>query len=163
MDRINIEQYALFLAHVAALRSEDLRKVGAVAINFENRVIGTAYNGLTSGMPLPESFRDRENPQRNMMMMHAEENLCSLFRRGEVKLVATTIMPCGKCAKTLIAHGVKRVIYGSAYERDTSATDIFKFYGISYERVTFPRSYLAELAGGLEPGGFFNPPGAVAP
>jgi dCMP deaminase len=38
------------LAHFASLRSEDpSRKVGAVAIDFDNRVFGTAYNGLARG------------------------------------------------------------------------------------------------------------------
>ncbi|MFY7930828.1 MAG: hypothetical protein ACOVS5_18310 [Oligoflexus sp.] len=48
--RISIPKYAMALAHVASLRSEDpFRKVGAVAIDFDNRVIGTAYNGLAPG------------------------------------------------------------------------------------------------------------------
>ena len=43
--RISIPQYAMALAQVASLRSEDpFRKVGAVAIDHANRVIGTAYN-----------------------------------------------------------------------------------------------------------------------
>ena len=40
------------LAHAAALRSEDpYRKVGAAALDADNRVIGTAYNGLYPGWP----------------------------------------------------------------------------------------------------------------
>ena len=41
------------LAHAAALRSEDpYRKVGAAALDADNRVIGTAYNG-----PAPPACR----------------------------------------------------------------------------------------------------------
>ncbi len=48
--RLSIPQYAMALAHVASLRSEDpYRKVGAAALDFDNRVIGTAYNGLAPG------------------------------------------------------------------------------------------------------------------
>src|SRR5205085_2867143 len=48
--RLSIPEYAMALAHVASLRSEDpFRKVGAVAFDFDNRVIGTAYNGLAPG------------------------------------------------------------------------------------------------------------------
>ena len=48
--RLPMPQYAMALAHVASLRSEDpYRKVGAVAIDFANRVIGTGYNGLAPG------------------------------------------------------------------------------------------------------------------
>ena len=82
------------LAHVASLRSEDpYRKVGAAALDFDNRVIGTAYNGLAPGFDPDEQFwADRDARQK--FMLHAEVNLCSLFRRGEVKLVACTTMPC---------------------------------------------------------------------
>ena len=47
------------LAHVASLRSEDpYRKVGAAALDFDNRVIGTAYNGLAPGYNPPPGFWD---------------------------------------------------------------------------------------------------------
>ena len=43
------------LAHAAALRSEDpYRKVGAAALDADNRVIGTAYNGLYPGFKAQE-------------------------------------------------------------------------------------------------------------
>ena len=55
--RISIPEYAMALAHVASLRSEDpFRKVGAVAIDFDNRVIGTAYNGLAPGFDVDADF-----------------------------------------------------------------------------------------------------------
>ncbi len=45
--RISWDSYALKIAQVAALRSEDpFKKVGACALDFSNRVIGVAYNGL---------------------------------------------------------------------------------------------------------------------
>ena len=43
-------EYALEIARVASLRSEDPhRKVGACALNHQNMVIGVGYNGLASG------------------------------------------------------------------------------------------------------------------
>lgn len=73
------------LAHAAALRSEDpYRKVGAAALDADNRVIGTAYNGST-----PDSRRKTPSwasrDERQKYMLHAEINLCSLFRRGEAR------------------------------------------------------------------------------
>src|SRR6187549_119272 len=95
--RISIPAYAMALAHVASLRSEDpFRKVGAVAIDHANRVIGTAYNGLAPGFDAPPGFwQDRE--ARRKFMLHAEVNLCSLFIRGAVRLVAVTTKPCSAC------------------------------------------------------------------
>jgi dCMP deaminase len=63
--RLSIPQYAMALADVASLRSEDpYRKVGAAALDHENRVIGTAYNGLAPGFNPPQGFwDDRESRQ----------------------------------------------------------------------------------------------------
>lgn len=92
--RLPIPQYVMTLAHAAALRSEDpYRKVGAAALDADNRVIGTAYNGLYPGFKAQDTFwASRE--ERQKYMLHAEINLCSLFRRGEAKVVACTTMPC---------------------------------------------------------------------
>jgi len=114
-SRISIPKYAMALAHVASLRSEDpFRKVGAVAIDFDNRVIGTAYNGLAPGYNADTEFwADRD--ARRKYMLHAEVNLCSLFTRGNVKLVACTTKPCTSCMQMLCAYGVKEVYFRDDY------------------------------------------------
>ena len=137
-ERLSIPQYAMALAHVASLRSEDpYRKVGAAALDFDNRVIGTAYNGLAPGYnPTPEFWADREARQK--FMLHAEVNLCSLFRRGEVKTVATTTMPCTACMQTLCAYGVKEIYYREVYHV-SDAPEIAALYGVKLEQVAdFP-------------------------
>ena len=113
--RLSIPEYAMALAHVASLRSEDpYRKVGAVAIDFDNRVIGTAYNGLAPGYNAgPDFWTDRDD--RRKYMLHAEVNLCSLFTRGNVRLVACTTKPCTSCMQMLCAYGVKEVFYRDDY------------------------------------------------
>ncbi|MDZ4404688.1 deoxycytidylate deaminase [Prosthecobacter sp.] len=113
--RLTIPQYAMALAYVASLRSEDpFRKVGAVAIDFDNRVIGTAYNGLAPGYNAdPDFWVDRD--ARRKYMLHAEVNLCSLFTRGNVKLVACTTKPCTSCMQMLCAYGVKEVYFRDDY------------------------------------------------
>ncbi len=117
------------LAHVASLRSEDpFRKVGAVAFDFDNRVIGTAYNGLAPGYNAPAEFwHDRD--ARRKYMIHAEVNLCSLFTRGNVKLVACTTKPCTSCMQMLCAYGVKEIYYGENYP-DSEADAISAIYGV---------------------------------
>ena len=87
MGRLSIPEYVMALAHVAALRSEDpYRKVGAAALDADNRVIGTAYNGLFPGYDAPPEFWASRN-ERQKFMLHAEINLCSLFKRGEARIV----------------------------------------------------------------------------
>lgn len=122
------------LAEVASLRSEDpFRKVGAAALDWDNRVIGTAYNGLAPGFQAPEGFwDDREKRQR--YMLHAEVNLCSLFKRGEARLVATTTMPCTACMQTLAAYGIEEIYYRDVYQ-ESHAPEIASIYGIKLAQV----------------------------
>ncbi len=123
------------LAHVASLRSEDpFRKVGAAALDYDNRVIGTAYNGLAPGFDAPNGFWD-DRDSRQKFMLHAEVNLCSLFKRGEAKVIATTTMPCTACMQTLCAYGVKEIYYREVYKK-SDAPEIAKIYGITLEQVT---------------------------
>lgn len=122
------------LAQVASLRSEDpYRKVGAAALDWDNRVIATAYNGLAPGFEAPEGFWDHRE-QRQKFMLHAEVNLCSLFKRSEAKLVATTTMPCTACMQTLCAYGIKEIYYQEVYQK-SDAPEIAELYGIRLERI----------------------------
>ena len=125
------------LAEVASLRSEDpFRKVGAAALDADNRVIATAYNGLAPGFDAPSDFwDDREGRQK--FMLHAEVNLCSLFKRGEAKLVATTTMPCTSCMQTLCAYGIEEIYFREIY-KESDAPAIAKVYGIKLEQIQAP-------------------------
>ena len=106
-------------------------------MDWDNRVIGTAYNGLAPGFDAPADFWD-DREARQKFMLHAEVNLCSLFRRGEAKLVATTTMPCTACMQTLCAYGIKEIYYREVYHV-SDAPEIAKLYGVVLERVAdFP-------------------------
>ena len=124
------EQYALSLAEAAALRSEDpYVQVGACALDHNNRVLGVAYNGLAPGKTMSDYFwADRDG--RRPYILHAECNLLSLFKRGEARMIACTLLPCSCCARQIIAHGIKKVVYRDNYTKDMNALEIFKFYGI---------------------------------
>ncbi len=133
--RLSWEKYALKIAEVGSLRSEDVyAKVGACALDFSNKVIGVAYNGLASGKVVPKEFwKDRD--ERRPFMIHAEVNLLSLFKKGECKLLACTLLPCSCCALMISAYGIKKVVYKDIYQRDTKALDIFKFYDVECEQI----------------------------
>jgi dCMP deaminase len=124
------EEYALKIAEVTALRSEDpYMKVGACVLNKDNRIIGVGYNGLAPGVNVDESFwADRD--QRRKFMIHAEANALSLVNRGEGVLLACTLLPCSSCATLIAGHGIKEVIYKETYHRDTASLEIFDFYKI---------------------------------
>lgn len=135
-NRISWDEYALGIAQVAANRSEDpYKKVGACALDKENRVIGVAYNGLASGTTVSSEFwKDRDF--RRPYMIHAETNLLSLFRRNECGILACTLLPCSSCATAIVAYNIPRVIYLEEYLRDTKALDIFRFYGVQCDKIT---------------------------
>jgi len=128
--RISWEKFAIEIADTASLRSEDPhRKVGACALNRSNMVIGVGYNGLASGKIVPNLFWvDRE--ARRPYMIHAEANCLSLCKKGEVRLLAVTLLPCSYCATLIAAYGVEKVVYRDVYEKDDKAFEIFSFYGI---------------------------------
>lgn len=130
-SRINWREYALKIAYTASLRSEDPhRKVGACALNASNMVVGVGYNGLASGKEVPDVFwEDRD--LRRPYMIHAEANCLSLCRKGEVDLLAVTLLPCSYCATLIAAYGVKQVVFAELYEKDEKALEIFDFYGIN--------------------------------
>ncbi|MES2594994.1 MAG: deoxycytidylate deaminase [Verrucomicrobiota bacterium] len=134
-NRLSIPEYAMALAHVASLRSEDpYRKVGAVALDADNRVIGTAYNGLAPGYNAPEGFWD-DREARRKYMLHAEVNLCSLFTRGSAKLIACTTMPCTSCMQMICSYGIKEVYYHDIYP-DSESPLIAERYGVRLVQMT---------------------------
>ena len=128
-------EYALDIAGVASLRSEDPhRKVGACALNHQNMVVGVGYNGLASGKDVDVGFwSDRD--ARRRYMIHAEANCLSLCNKGEVKILAVTLLPCSYCATMIAAYGVKEVYYNDLYARDDSAIEILDFYNVSLVRI----------------------------
>ena len=141
MARLTIPQYVMALAHVAALRSEDpYRKVGAAALDADNRVIGTAYNGLFPKFTASGFWDSRD--ERQKYMLHAEINLCSLFKRGEARIVACTTMPCTSCMQALCAHGVRTIYYGLDYKK-SEAPAIARMYGV--ELIHVPEYPLSDI------------------
>jgi dCMP deaminase len=134
-NRISWEEYAIKIAEVASMRSEDIyTKVGACALNNENRVIGVAYNGLASKKVVCSEFWD-DRDKRRPFMIHAESNLLSLFSRGECKLLACTLLPCSSCATLIAAHQIQEVVYRDLYNFDMKAIEIFDFYGIKHRQI----------------------------
>ena len=130
--RLDWEEYALSLAKTSSLRSEDPHKqVGACALNKEHMVLGLGYNGLASGKQVDSSFwADRDS--RRPYMIHAEANCLTLCRKGEVDLLAVTLLPCSHCATMIAAYGVRRVVYLEEYDKDLGGKEIFEFYNVEH-------------------------------
>ena len=84
-------------------------------------------------MPYTNFWENRD--YRRKFMIHAEANCLSLCKRGEVDMLAVTLLPCSHCASTIAAYEVRKVVYSEVYERDSSAFDIFDFYNIELSQL----------------------------
>lgn len=135
-DRLSWEEYAMSLAKTASLRSEDpYIKVGACALGMDNKVLGVAYNGLVSGKNVNKNFW-KNRDYRRQYIIHAEQNLLSLFGRGEARLLACTLLPCSECARLICSWKIPLVCYLDDYQRDLGAISIFKFYKTALKKIT---------------------------
>ena len=140
MSRINWEEHALLIAWAATLRSEDpYMKVGACALGHQKQVLGVAYNGLAPGKIVSEDFwSDRH--KRRPFMIHAEANLLARISKDEAHTIGVTLQPCSCCAQSMVAHGVKKVVYTEKYDFDKGGLDILKFYGV--ELICIPKDHI---------------------
>lgn len=133
---IDFHKYLMAIAKTAASRSKDpYYKVGAAAATAEKRIIGLGYNGTAPGFKEPKNFHgDRD--ARRPFMVHAEQNICSLFTRDDkVETVALTLSPCPDCAKLLCAHGIKKILYCEKSRDFETSNAILKLYKIKLVQV----------------------------
>ncbi|NBP02650.1 MAG: deoxycytidylate deaminase [Proteobacteria bacterium] len=140
MPRISWEEHALLLAWAATLRSEDpYMKVGASALGVHNEVLGVAYNGLAPGKIVSDNFWVDRN-KRRPYMVHAEANLLARIKTNEAKIMAVTLQPCSCCAQSIVAHGIKKVVYTEKYDFDKGGIDILKFYEV--DTICIPKEHI---------------------
>lgn len=132
--RLSKIEYGCYLALAAKSRSEDpFTQVGAVALSRENRILGTAYNGLKSGAVVQEWMLKEDNRARKSdLFIHAESNLCALLRKGECHTICLTQSPCIKCCQNIAALDIKQVVYLQEYTKCNLFKEFFLFHGISF-------------------------------
>jgi len=135
-NRRSWPEHAIALALEASKRSEDpFNKVGACALGYDNRVLGVAYNGLASGKNVTKVFWKDRN-RRRPYMIHAEQNLLSLFGRNQARLIAVTLFPCSYCARLISTWNIPEVYYIDDYTHDTEGKNVLDFYGIKYHKIS---------------------------
>lgn len=119
-------------------RSEDyFTHCSAVGMTKDKRVIGISYNGLKSGMEVPQWMKLEENREKKSdFYLHAEANLFSLIKGNECHTVYLTISPCLPCSRIMASHHVQRVVYLKEYHRCNKFKEFFDFYGIKYEELS---------------------------
>ena len=128
-ERPSWDEYFMKMAISASSRSSCFNVMARAILTFDNRVIGTGYNGaprrvkscLERGGCYKESrtgkrYEDSMN-SGNCIGVHSEMNAVShlgLDQKGFT--LYSTIMPCNGCAKKLVGDGLGRVVFKSGYD-----------------------------------------------
>jgi deoxycytidylate deaminase len=126
--RISWEQYAMKLAQIAALRSEDpYVQVGAVALRKDHSVASIGYNGAPSGVAIDWSSRDKRRP----FVVHAEINALRYVKPYECELLVVTMSPCANCLTVIATYGIKKICYQEEYVDIFSTFEMAQIFGIT--------------------------------
>lgn len=134
MKRLSWEQYALRLAQVAAMRSEDpYVQVGAVVLRSDNSVAGIGYNGAPSGVTIDWSSRDARRPY----VVHAEINALRYVRPHECSILIVTLAPCASCLTVIATYGIKRIRYLNDFVDCELTRQMAETFGIEITKIEY--------------------------
>lgn len=105
---------AMVLAERHALFSLDpFTKVGAVVLNERREMVTTGWNEFPQG--IREDSRLLDRPLKNRIILHAEETAL-LRAHGKGRIMFLTMPSCDRCARLVIASGIRELVYGENYE-----------------------------------------------
>lgn len=120
-DSMKHDLVAMEIACLAAKESKDpSTQVGACILSSDERVISTGFNHN------PEGWDENDFPWRNDVNIVGEENtkypyiihaetdaISKCNNREELKkgTIYVTLFPCINCAKQIVAHGIKKVVF----------------------------------------------------
>lgn len=121
----------LRLAFVTAQRASCRRKrVGALIVDEEHRIVAGGYNGAPRGQPdcleVGCDVRVIDGRESCVRTIHAESNAIDYAGRlAKDCTLFTTVIPCRPCAQRIVQARISRVVYWEFYEsqgtRETAA------------------------------------------
>ncbi|KAF9194702.1 Deoxycytidine monophosphate (dCMP) deaminase [Haplosporangium sp. Z 767] len=132
------DSYFMYLANLAARRSNCMkRRVGCVLVR-DRRVIATGYNGTPKNL---ENCNNGGCSRCNQgtpcgrgldrcLCMHAEEN--ALLEAGRERIGS------GRCAIKIVQVGVSVVVYSESYGMDELTADVFRKAGVELRQHATP-------------------------
>lgn len=131
-NRLSWEEYALSLAKVASLRSEDpFKKTGCCVLRHDKSVAGIGYNGGPRGINIDWSDRD----ERRKRVLHSEINSLAYCKPGEIWLLACNLLPCRSCMQAIASYSIKTVVYEEVYDKDDFSLVLAKEFGIDLKQI----------------------------
>ncbi|KAF6806424.1 DCMP deaminase [Colletotrichum sojae] len=156
--RPNWDAYFMSLATLASLRSNCMkRRVGAVLVGRERRVISTGYNGTPRGLRnCSEGGCPRCNAAGNTsgvdlatcLCIHAEEN--ALLEAGRERIREGAVLycdtcPCLTCSIKICQVGIGEVVYAQGYSMDSETAAVFRQAGVKLRQYIPPPNGLIHL------------------
>lgn len=122
------------LTHSIAQWSKDKsKKVGAVIVDEDRRVISTGYNGIVQGCN-DEAEERHIKPLKLMFFEHAERNAIFACAKSGIKTKGCTMyltwFPCSDCARAIIQSGIRKVV---CYHPDLNDDTWGKMFAVSQE------------------------------
>jgi len=126
--------------HISGWSKDRKRKVGAVIVDEDRRIISCGYNGPPHNVDDEDESR-HVKPKKLLYFEHAESNsIINCSRSGVSTKGATmyiTSYSCASCCRAIIQSGIKRVICnepdfdsGSWAESFRAAREMFEEAGI---------------------------------
>ncbi len=146
------DEFGMGHALFAALRSPDPNtQVGACILDFENRIIGSGYNGLPPGCSNNVFPWEREGPlhkTKYAYVVHAERNAIHYCKTNDLTgcRLYVTLFPCHICAQDIVSAKIEEIIYFSDKYHDTDSAAAARFLfdncrgsrGIPYRQLATP-------------------------
>lgn len=97
--------------HISEWSKDPSKKVGAVIVDENRRVVSLGYNGFPRGVDDTKKERYENRETKYKFVVHAERNAldnaplmvdgCTLY---------VNLLPCHECAKSVIQRGIRRVV-----------------------------------------------------
>lgn len=142
-ERPSWDQYFMSIAHVAATRSNCVKRKVAAVITRDRRIISTGYNGTPrgarncneGGCPRCASFGHHGVDLGECLCSHGEENAITQAAYHGVSVrggtIYTTLCPCLLCTKMIINAGLREVVYNVEYPMGDVSLALLKEAGVS--------------------------------
>ena len=128
---VDWDSYFLGLACYVAIRSKDEQtQNGAVIVDEHHRILGLGYNGFPPG--IDDSALPAGRPGKYPYMSHAEANALSNMLVDSRLYRCTlycTMYPCEDCAKRILMHGIRKVVYIDP-RRNEHSEKMFRMAGV---------------------------------
>lgn len=134
-DRLDWDNYFMSIAVLASCRSACERlHVGSVIVK-HNRCIAMGYNGFIAGAPHISHIEDGHEQST----IHSEVNaITDCARRGvslDGSIIYVTHYPCINCFKTIVASGIRRIVYLEDYHNHPFVQELAMDCGIEIKKM----------------------------